>query len=207
MAKTVWRLTGEEIGSCNCSWGCPCQFNALPTHGHCEGIGVCQVARGHYGDVSLDGTRFAFLVSLPGAVHEGNGTWLTVIDETAMLEQRQALDEITSGRVGSPIFEIFAAVCPNRLATVFAPIAFEANREARKGKYRIGALAEGTIEPIRNPVTGEEHRAQISLPDGFEYKLAEVGNSVEWRMSGQTPLLMQNKDTYAQLNQFDWSNL
>src|SRR2546428_1903943 len=74
MAKTVWRLRGEEIGSCNCSWGCPCQFNALPTHGRCDGIGVCQIAWGHYGEVSLDGTRFAFLLSFPGAVHEGKGT-------------------------------------------------------------------------------------------------------------------------------------
>ena len=22
--------------NCNCSYGCPCQFNALPTHGFCE---------------------------------------------------------------------------------------------------------------------------------------------------------------------------
>src|SRR5206468_12305810 len=71
---------------------------------------------------------------------------LTVIDETATLEQRQALDEITSGRMGSSIFEIFAAVCPNRLATVFAPIAFEANRETRKGKYRVGALIKRSEE-------------------------------------------------------------
>jgi hypothetical protein len=63
------------------------------------------------------------------------------------------------------------------------------------------------FEPIRNPVTGEEHRAQISLPDGFEFKLAEIGNSVEWRMSAQAPLLIQHNDTYAQLNYFDWSNL
>jgi len=157
--------------------------------------------------VSLDGIRFAFLVSFPGAMHEGKGTWLTVIDEAATPEQRKALGEITSGRAGGSIFEIFAAVCSTKLATVFAPITFEANREARKGKYRVGGLAQGTVEPIRNPVTGAEHRVQISLPDGFEYKLAEVGNSVEWHMSGQAPLLVQHGDTYAQLNQFDWSNL
>jgi hypothetical protein len=29
--NTRCRLVGEEIGSCNCAWGCPCQFNALPT--------------------------------------------------------------------------------------------------------------------------------------------------------------------------------
>lgn len=207
MTKTIWRLTGEEIGSCNCAWGCPCQFNALPTRGQCEGMGVCQITKGHYGAVVLDGTRFAFLVSFPGAVHEGNGTWQAVIDEAATVDQREALEEITSGRMGGLIFEIFAAVCPKRLPIVFAPIEFVADREARKAKYQVGSLADGVIEPIRNPVTGEEHRARIDLPNGFEYRIAEVGNSVEWRMSGLPPLLVHHQNTYAQLNQFDWSNL
>ena len=30
-------------------------------------------------------------------------------------------------------------------------------------------------EPIRNPVTGEETRARINLPSGFEYDVAEQG--------------------------------
>ncbi|MDQ3970872.1 MAG: DUF1326 domain-containing protein, partial [Thermoproteota archaeon] len=24
------------LDACNCDWGCPCQFNANPTHGNCE---------------------------------------------------------------------------------------------------------------------------------------------------------------------------
>jgi hypothetical protein len=203
----IWRLSGEEIGSCNCAWGCPCQFDALPTHGRCEGMGVCQVTKGHYGGVVLDGIRFAYLMSFPGAVHEGNGTLQVVIDDTAKGDQREALEQITSGRAGGLMFEIFASVCPTRLPILFAPIQFEADREARRGTYRVGALAEGTIEPIRNPVTGEEHRARIDLPHGFEYKTAEMGNSVDWRMSGRPPLLVHHQNTYAQLNQFDWSNL
>ena len=34
--KIKWRIAGEQVAGCNCSWGCPCQFNALPTTGHCE---------------------------------------------------------------------------------------------------------------------------------------------------------------------------
>jgi hypothetical protein len=34
--KNKLRIAGEEVGNCNCTWGCPCQFNALPTTGHCE---------------------------------------------------------------------------------------------------------------------------------------------------------------------------
>jgi hypothetical protein len=33
-----WHLRGLYLDSCNCDWGCPCQFNAKPTHGNCEGL-------------------------------------------------------------------------------------------------------------------------------------------------------------------------
>src|SRR5207249_542327 len=40
MAETRWMLKGREFGNCNCAYGCPCQFNALPTYGHCYGLAV-----------------------------------------------------------------------------------------------------------------------------------------------------------------------
>ena len=33
-----WMLRGTQFANCNCAWGCPCQFNAPTTHGHCEAI-------------------------------------------------------------------------------------------------------------------------------------------------------------------------
>ena len=38
--------------------------------------------------------------------------------------------------------------------------------EARQGKFVVHGLVEGAIEPIRNPVTGEPHRAGHPLPGG-----------------------------------------
>src|ERR1700730_12461301 len=35
MADVKWHLKGRNFSHCNCSYGCPCQFNALPTHGNC----------------------------------------------------------------------------------------------------------------------------------------------------------------------------
>jgi hypothetical protein len=58
---TPWRLVGEEMASCHCAWGCPCQFNARPTHGRCEGLAAVQIYDGHVGDMRLDGVRFARL--------------------------------------------------------------------------------------------------------------------------------------------------
>ncbi|MBD0275794.1 MAG: DUF1326 domain-containing protein, partial [Acetobacteraceae bacterium] len=36
--RTDWRLQGDWIKNCNCAFGCPCDFNARPTHGNCQGL-------------------------------------------------------------------------------------------------------------------------------------------------------------------------
>src|SRR5215471_6094698 len=105
-----WHLAGEEIGSCNCAWGCPCQFNALPTTGRCEGLIAYLIHDGHFGDTPLGGVRYAQIMSWPGPIHEGNGTRRLVLDEKTTPAQRNALTELHSGSHGGPYFEIFASV-------------------------------------------------------------------------------------------------
>jgi hypothetical protein len=205
-SKTTWRITGEEVGSCNCAWGCPCQFNALPTHANCEALIALDIRDGYYGGTRLDGVRLAQVFHWPGPIHEGNGTRLLIVDERATPEQREALIAMTSGTQGGTIFEIFASVCPNVREAVTAPIELEADRERRQATIRIPGVGESRAEPIRNPVTGQEHRARIVLPGGFEYKEAEVGDSVAWHVAAGSPLEFRHEHTYAQFNAFDWSN-
>jgi hypothetical protein len=203
--KTPFQIVGEEVGGCNCAWGCPCQFNALPTHGRCEGLMVCRIDRGHFGSTRLDGVVFGGAYWWPGPIHEGNGFFQLVVDDKASADQRTALVEMSSGKHGGLIFEIFAAVCPNALPPIYVPIELTSNREKREAKIVIPKVAEMRAEPIKNPVTGEEHRAQIHLPNGFEYKQAEVGNTVHLKaMLGDKRFEHQN--TYAQFNAVDWNN-
>jgi hypothetical protein len=206
LAKREWRLAGEEIGNCNCAWGCPCQFNALPTHGRCEGFSARQILEGYFGDTRLDGVRFAGIYSWPGAIHEGNGTRQLIVDERATPKQRDALIALESGTQGGANFEIFAAVCPNVLEPVFAPIDLRIDCERRQAAWSVRGIGEARTEPIKNPVTGEEHRARIVLPDGFEFKEAEMGNTTYLRVHSVPPLAFEHEDTYAQLNAFDWSS-
>ena len=55
-------------------------------------------------------------------------------------------------------------------------------------------LLESFIEPIRNPATGEEHRARIVLPGGFEYTEAENANTVSFEVK-QRSLAMHYQNT------------
>ncbi|MGE0717773.1 MAG: DUF1326 domain-containing protein, partial [Alphaproteobacteria bacterium] len=97
MATTDWRLDGEWLKSCNCAFGCPCDFNAPPTNGECRGLLGMRITRGHFGDVRLDGLSFFVTVHFPGALHEGNGEAQPIIDEKASAAQREALFAIMSG--------------------------------------------------------------------------------------------------------------
>jgi hypothetical protein len=203
--NTDWRLIGDGVTSCNCAWGCPCQFNALPTQGFCEAAVAWQIREGHFGDTNLDGVRFAWLLHWPGAIHEGDGHRQVVIDDSVSDEQRQALEALNTGEHGGAGFEIFAAVCPHNRDVISAPIEVESDRERRVASFKIGDIAQTRVEPIRNPVDNTEHRARIDLPEGFEYSIAEMGNTVEATSNAEPPLDLKLENTYAQLNEIDWS--
>lgn len=203
---TDWRIVGECIVSCNCDWGCPCQFDALPTHGRCEGWGAYVIEEGHFGEIRLDGLKACHVMWWPGPMHEGNGNLQLIIDDSASTEQRTAMAAIYSADHGGGLFQIFEAVCPNRNDPITAPITLEINREGRRGRLQIPGMAECTIEPIKTRVTGEEHRAQIALPGGWEFQLAEMGNNVASRIQLDAPLNYAHENSYAQLNPIDWSS-
>ena len=67
----AWEIKGREFGNCNCDYSCPCQFNALPTHGKCHGLAVFDIEQGHHGTTRLDGLRGASIFRWPGPIHEG----------------------------------------------------------------------------------------------------------------------------------------
>ncbi len=177
---TEWEFEGSELINCNCAYGCPCQFNALPTHGKCEAMGAIAVEKGHYGDVTLDGLKLAVVMRWPGPIHEGKGECQPVVDANANPRQREALLKIMSGQDTEPfatMFAVFATTFKDVYEPVFTSIEFEVDVDARRGKVKVPGILEIEGRPIRNPVTGHEHRARIDLPNGFEYELAEMGSA------------------------------
>ena len=62
-----WEVQAKEFVNCNCAYGCPCQFNALPTHGNCQAIAAYDISKGQYGDVKLNGLKVVGIFSWPGA--------------------------------------------------------------------------------------------------------------------------------------------
>jgi hypothetical protein len=99
---TPWSMQGTVLVACNCDYGCPCNFNAPPSYGKCEGGWTWHVQEGSYGDTALDGLNFSIYVNWPGAIHEGNGEALILIDAHADDRQREAIATLVKGSVGGP---------------------------------------------------------------------------------------------------------
>ncbi len=204
---TPWEIHGLELGNCNCSYACPCQFNDLPTHGGCEAAAVVEIERGHYGGVTLDGLRAAWLLKFPGAVHEGNGQMQVIIEERATPEQRDALERIMSGgdtEDMATMWWVFSAMSPHKHPTLFKPIHTDIDVDGRHGRVVIEDVLEIEAEPIRNPVTGAEHRVRIDLPQGFEYRIAEIGSATTVTKGAFS--LERNKSSYGQFNRVHLSH-
>ena len=71
---------------------------------------------------------------------------------------------------------------------------------------RIPEVGEIAAEPITNPVTGDEHRARIVLPQGFEFHEAEMANAVLLRATAGDRVRFEHHHTYTQLCAIDWSH-
>src|SRR4029079_16813214 len=88
MTDTNWTIHGRDLVNCNCSYGCPCQFNGLPTHGFCQAVAGMEIEQGHHGDTKLDGLKFVAVFRWPGAIHECKCEAAVVIDDRATDAQR-----------------------------------------------------------------------------------------------------------------------
>jgi len=176
-----WRLRGDQVQACNCDWGCPCNFNARPSRGNCEGAWVWHIREGEVDGLDLAGCTVALACRWPGAIHEGNGTGLPIIDASASEQQREALLTLLSGSLGGP-WRIIAAT----LSTVLAPrfVAFETRIAGPDTVVRAGDLLAMEFEVLRNPVSGAALHPEVVKPEGFVNKRSGIGRSKRFRVGG-----------------------
>ena len=195
-----WTIWGREYGNCNCSWGCPCQFGAKTTHGHCEAVVCGRVDEGHFNETRLDGLNWALLLYWPGEIADGHGTQQVIIDQRADPAQREGLRKILHGESTTPgatHFFVYNSTMSTVLDTLYAPIELSIDIDQRMASLTIDGMVESRGTPIISRHSGEAVRSRIDLPNGFEYSLAEMGNGTTTARAG---IELDLKDSYGQFN-------
>jgi hypothetical protein len=171
-----WQFKADYVETCNCDYGCPCNFSGFPTYGFCRALNLFHITDGAYGSVDLAGTDVVFAASWPKAIHEGNGTCQFFISNKTSKEQRDALLAIFSGEAkGEGPFAIFATTIKFVLDAQYVDIAVKI--DGRKSSFSVPGIFDVEIENFRNPVTGQEEDTKLTLPQGFIFKEADCAKS------------------------------
>ncbi len=205
---TPWEIHGYSVTNCNCAYGCPCQFNSLPTTGTCEAAVGFRIEKGFYGDVSLDGLTAGMTAKWPGPIHEGNGERQIIIDEKASPEQRTALEKILSGDDTEPMATIqwvINAMTSTHHETLYKSVHVDGNISERTGRVVVDGVFQVDAEPIKNPVTGDPHRVRIDNPNGFEFTIAEMASGTTKTSGGEIDL-PNNNQTHSHMCEIHWNN-
>jgi len=186
MAQKTWELRGEYMESCNCDYLCPCIFTnpqAGATHEHCYALMVYRIDRGHHGDVSLDGLKFALVIRSGRVMADGGWVFGCVVDEQASAAQRQALADIVSGTAGGPPQMIRDNLVSDFRGIEFRPIEFEMTGHSRRASagplfsFAIdGVLSRNRSgEPFYIDNTGHPAARRLALAQAKELRLHAFG--------------------------------
>lgn len=194
-----WQVSGTVLIACNCDWGCPCNFNARPSRGFCEGGWIWVFERAHVDDVTLEGLGVALFAKWPGAIHEGGGRAACFIDDRADASQRAALERVLRGELGGP-WGIFI-----KTYDLAGPAAVRFNVELAQHATtaRVGDIVDLKLQTIRNPVTQADAHPEVVLPEGLVVRHASVAASREFRVGD--PLNYEHSGQYAAFGRFEYS--
>jgi hypothetical protein len=195
-----WRLEAEYIQSCNCDYGCPCNFNALPTYGNCEALIGYHIRKGNFGKTKLDGVTFAWGLWWPKAIHMGEGIGKVYVDKKASKEQVKAIEEITSGEYGGGVFTVFSSMLKTALPTEITTVEF--HYDPYDAWMKVEGAGEVKSLHITNAKTGAAFEGEILVPGGIGFKRGTV-SSVDWYWKADNiSLKHEKKNGHASLVTF-----
>jgi hypothetical protein len=195
---SAWRIGGDVLIACNCDWGCPCNFNARPSRGFCQGGWIWMIDSGQVDEVSLAGLGVAVFAKWPGAIHEGGGRAACYLDDRADESQRAALTRVLRGELGGP-WGVFI-----RTYDLAPPIAarFDVHLAQHGSRARIGDAVDLALQTIRNPVTQAEVHPEVVLPEGLVVKRGTLAASTVFRVHGA--LELDHSGQYAAFGRFEY---
>ena len=176
-----WHMKADYVETCNCDFGCPCNFSGFPTNGFCRALVFFHIQAGNYGNVTLDGIEVVYAVSWPKAIHEGNGTLQLFISNQSDESQRNAIVNIFTGKAkGDGPFALFASTLKYILDSQFVDINAKIN--GTRSSFSVPGIMDVQLESFINPVTGDEQYTKIHLPKGFIWKIADAAKTKMMRI-------------------------
>ena len=200
---TRWALKGWGYEFCNCDFGCGCNFGGFPNSkdGSCRAFVGMEIKSGSCNKIALSGLKCAAVLDWPKAIHQGNGRCVFVVEPTTSEKQIEALGQIFTGKLGGMPWEL--------LGPTFAVIGLVKTKISIQGSgtksvFKAEGIGEGRGDTFKNPVTGEDHVANVDLPDGFIWKKGQCGQGT-FQANAAGLSIGAEKSNWILYN-FSWTN-
>ena len=147
--ETVYSLQGTLIEACSCNVNCPCWIGEDPDLGECFAIVAYGIESGRVGRQDVSGLNLVLVCHIPGNVLAGNWEIVALVDDRATEEQRQALLDAFTGKLGGPLGDLWQALIGEVKGVEVVPISHEV--AGGSGVLRVPGLVETEMEPYRGP--------------------------------------------------------
>jgi hypothetical protein len=174
----AYEMRGQFLEACDCYVMCPCWFQRDPDDSECTGMVAWSIDHGQVNGVDVSGLGVVSVSYHGGHRHGAKAQVALYVDERADDEQRQALAEVFTGRLGGPLAEL--AEMTGQVSLVQrAPINFTSDRGTTK--VTVGQAVVVTMSPI----VGANDRV-MTVTDGALATLlgtpVEVGRSSSYKL-------------------------
>jgi hypothetical protein len=146
---TVYSLEGSLIEACSCDVNCPCWIGEDPDLGYCYAIVAYGIERGRIRDVDVSGLNLVLACNIPGNVLAGNWQIVALVDERGTEEQRNAMLEAFTGKLGGPLGDLWEALIGEVKGVEFVPITHQV--QGGSGALSVPGVVETAMEPYRGP--------------------------------------------------------
>jgi hypothetical protein len=147
-ATGTYSVEGQLLEVCSCGTLCPCWVGEDPDGGTCDSFLAYHVEQGQIKGVDVSGLTLVNIVHIPGNILAGNWRAVRYLDAKGTQEQRDAMFDLFSGKLGGPLADL-AALVGEELDVRVAPI--EYSLLEGHGRIEIDGVLRAEMEPFKGP--------------------------------------------------------
>jgi hypothetical protein len=174
-----YSVEGRLLEVCTCNVLCPCWVGEDADRGYCDGLLAWKVDKGKINVVDVSGRTFVMLCHIPENILKGNWSVRVYIDKDATPEQKDALINVWTGKLGGPIADL-AKLVKEVVSVEQVPITFEV--QGVNGTLKIGDGIEAALAPFTG-ATGKPSALYDTIFTTIPGSPAYVGKASHYRVN------------------------
>ena len=194
--KVVYRLEGTLLEACSCEVLCPCWIGEDPDFGACYAVNAYHFDSGEIRGVDVSGLNFITVNHIPGNVLTP-GSWrvVLILDDGATEEQRQAILDAFTGKLGGPLADL-AGLVGEVAAVEKAPITHEV--VGGVGTLRVPGFIEAEMAPytgagghvttLRDSLFSTVPGSPAYVAKASRHKVTIPAHGMEWEYEGRNAI-------------------